>query len=106
MAALLLIAVAWIYIVLLMVAAEAFGPGGSVLGAVVTFLGYGVLPLGIVLYLGSTGIRRRRRAAADTDASSGPEEPPPASVSASAAGDPGGGGHAAGDAVAPEREEP
>ena len=107
MAALLLIAVAWIYIVLLMAAAEAFGPGGSLLGALVTFVGYGVLPLGIVLYVGSTGIRRRRRLAADErgDASFGPTSVlKPASDSA--ADDPGRGGHPASEAVAPVGEEP
>ena len=46
------IALGWGYVVLMMVLAEALGPDGSVLGAIVTALLYGVLPLGIVLYIG------------------------------------------------------
>ena len=86
-----IVAIGWAYVVLMMVLAEALGPGGSVLGAIVTLLLYGVLPLGIVLYIG--GARRRARArhralAALDDV------------------DPGRGGQAAGAAVAPVREEP
>jgi len=84
----LIVAVGWAYVVLMMVLAEAFGPSGSILGALVTLLLYGVLPLGIVLYIGGTRARARGRAAA-----------------ASGDLDPGRGGQAPGDAVAPEREE-
>lgn len=91
-----IVALAWIYVVLLMALAEATSAGGSVLGAVVTFVGYGVLPLGIVLYLmGSPGRRRRRRA----------EEDAAVSDAVARQGQPDGGGHPARDAVAPEREE-
>ena len=114
MAVLLLIAVGWIYIVVLMAAAEAFSPSGSVLGAVVTFVLYGVLPLGVVLYIGSTGLRRRARARADATTVTGsrsdasPVEPAVAKAPRDSArgGDPGGGGHAAGAPLPPEREEP
>jgi len=83
-----IVAVGWAYVVLMMVLAEAFGPTGSILGAFVTLLLYGVLPLGIVLYIGGTRARARRRAAATSGDL-----------------DPGRGGEAAGDPVAPEREE-
>jgi hypothetical protein len=86
-----LVAVAWIYVVLLMAVAEAISPQGSVLGAVVTFVLYGVLPLSIVLYIIGTPARRRRRQRAEAAAAS--------------AATPDRGGHAAGDAVTPEREE-
>lgn len=69
MAVLLLIAIGWMYVVVCMAAAEALGPGGSVLGAILTFLGYGVLPLGVVLYVGSSGIRRRAREKAERETS-------------------------------------
>ena len=85
----LIVAIGWAYVVLMMVLAEALGPGGSVLGAFVTLLLYGVLPLTIVLYIGGT----RRRARARRAASSGDV-------------DPGRGGEAPGDAIAPVREEP
>ena len=85
----LIVAVGWTYVVLMMVLAEALGPGGTVLGAIVTLCLYGLLPLAIVLYIGNTRARARARRAAK----------------ASGDVDPGGGGQAAGDAVAPVREE-
>lgn len=54
-----LIAIAWIYVVLLMSIAEATNTTGTVLGAVITFLLYGALPLALVLYLMRTPARRR-----------------------------------------------
>ena len=59
------VALAWIYVVLMMSLVEALSPQGSVLGAVFTFLLYGVLPLGIVLYVMGTPARRRARARAE-----------------------------------------
>ena len=56
------VAIAWMYVVLMMSLVEALSPQGSVLGAVFTFLLYGVLPLGIVLYVLGTPARRRARA--------------------------------------------
>ena len=59
-----LVALAWIYVALMMALAEAFSPQGSVLGAVITLMMYGVLPLALVLYLLSAPARRRARASA------------------------------------------
>jgi hypothetical protein len=87
-----IVAIGWAYVVLMMTLAEALGPGGSVLGAVVTLLLYGVLPMALVLYVGGTRARARARHRAAAAVRSGGV-------------DPGRGGHAAGDAVAPEREE-
>jgi len=70
----LIVAAAWIYVVLMMALAEAFSSTGSVLGAVFTFLLYGVLPLAIVLYIMATPARRRARRAAEARAT----PPPPA----------------------------
>lgn len=82
-----LVAIAWIYVVLMMAAAEALSSQGTLLGAVFTFVLYGVLPLSVLMYiLGTPGRRRARRAAESTA--------------------PDGGAHAPGDAVAPERKEP
>ena len=59
-----LIAIAWIYVVLMMAVAEALSSQGTLLGAAFTFLLYGVMPLSIVLYIvGSPGRKRARRAA-------------------------------------------
>jgi hypothetical protein len=54
-----LIVIAWLYVTLLMALAEAFSSQGSVLGAIITFLLYGVLPMSLVVYLGGTPLRRR-----------------------------------------------
>ena len=87
-----LVALGWIYVVLLMTVAEALAPNGTLLGAVITFIFYGLLPLAIVLYLVGTPARRRalraaealQRSVAQPDRSS----------------------HAPGDPVPPKREEP
>jgi hypothetical protein len=88
-----LIAVAWIYVVVLMALAEAFSGGSSWLGAMITLLLYGALPLAIALYLLATPARRsaRRRAAAASAVGGG--------------ADPDRRDHAAGDAVAAEGKE-
>jgi mannose/fructose/N-acetylgalactosamine-specific phosphotransferase system component IID len=72
-----LVAIAWIYVVLMMAVAEAISPQGTVLGAIFTFLLYGALPLSIVMYLLRTPHRRRmRRAREEEEALKGQEEPP------------------------------
>ena len=45
----LVVALAWIYVVLLVAVVEAMSPHGTLLGAIFTFVFYGVLPLSIVL---------------------------------------------------------
>jgi hypothetical protein len=90
-----LVAIAWLYVVVLMAIAEGTAVGGSWLGATFTFLLYGALPLGISLYLLGTPARRRARRRAEL-----------ASAGGAGADDPDGGGHAAGDAVAPIGKEP
>lgn len=88
-----LITIAWLYVVGMMAVVEATAGNGSLLGALVTFVLYGLVPLGIVLYLWATPARRRaQRAAAASASCAGP--------------DPDRGDHAAGPPVAPEREEP
>ena len=92
----LLVGVAWIYVVLMMALAEATSPQGSVLGAAITFLLYGVLPLSVLLYIMGTPMRRkamRRREEQEAAA-------------ATSAANPDGSSHATGDPVPPEREEP
>ena len=96
-----LVAIGWLYVVVMMAVAEATGPAGSLLGAVFTFVLYGALPLAIVLYvLGTPARRSRRRREAAMAGSDG--DAPPAGASAA---DPDRGDHAAGDTVAPERKE-
>lgn len=54
-----LVAIAWMYVVLMMCLVEAASPQGSLLGAAVTFILYGLLPLALVLYLIGTPARKR-----------------------------------------------
>ncbi|HEX6706473.1 MAG TPA: hypothetical protein VF169_17070 [Albitalea sp.] len=80
----------------MMAAAEATSPNGTVVGAVFTFLLYGVMPLALVLYIGGAPARRRtRRAREDAEAAASAAVVPPD-----------GSDHAPGDPVAPVRKEP
>ncbi len=97
-----LVAIAWIYVVLMMAVAEALSAQGSVLGALVTFTLYGLLPLSIVLYLMGTPQRRRRRLKEEAEAAAAW----PAAAGAAASAPPDGSDHAAADAVSPVRKEP
>jgi hypothetical protein len=59
-----IVAIAWMYVAIMMTLAEATHPQGTILGAIITFLFYGVAPVAIVMYiLGTPGRRRARRAA-------------------------------------------
>ncbi len=88
----IVVAMAWIYVVLMMALAEAFSSQGTVLGAIFTFILYGLLPLSIVLYVMGTPARARARRAAEQAAQSDAA--------------PDGSNQAPGDAVAAEREKP
>ncbi|WP_418320454.1 hypothetical protein [Piscinibacter sakaiensis] len=87
-----LVAIGWIYVVMMMAAAELASPSGTWLGALVTIVLYGVLPVSLLMYLMGTPMRararRKREAAVD-----------------SSAGEPDAGGHPSGDAVAPVGKE-
>lgn len=91
----MLVALAWLYVALLVAVAEATHPQGSVLGALFSFLLYGLLPLAILLYVMATPARRRRRRRAAAEL---------AEREASVA-QPDAGGQPPGEAVAPKREE-
>ncbi len=58
-----LVAIAWLYVAVMMAVAEATHSQGSLLGAFITLLLYGVLPLALVLYVMGTPMRRRQRLA-------------------------------------------
>ncbi len=51
--------IAWLYVALMMAVAEATNFNGTVLGAVITFLLYGVLPITLVMYVMGTPARKR-----------------------------------------------
>ena len=90
-----LVVIAWLYVALMMAAAEAASPIGTVAGAVFTFVLYGALPVALVVYLMDTP--RRRRAIRAREA---------AERSAANSGEPDAGGEAPADPVAPVRKEP
>jgi hypothetical protein len=69
-----LVAIAWLYVTLMMALAEATHPQGTVLGAVFTLLLYGVGPLALVLYLMGTPLRRKARQASETPPPSPPQD--------------------------------
>ena len=86
-----LLAIAWLYVVVLMALAEGVSDHGTWLGAAVTLTFYGLLPLGVALYLIGTPSRRAaRRRQSDVTVGAAPD----------------GGEHAAAAAVAAKREEP
>jgi hypothetical protein len=105
--------IAWIYVVLMMSIAEATSTNGTVLGALMTFLLYGILPLSIVMYLMGAPSRRRAIKAQERQArevAKASAEPATPSVS----NQPDAGGHAPSAAnatgnpmpTAPVREKP
>lgn len=107
-----LVVIAWLYVTIMMSVAEATSSTGSVLGAIVTFVLYGLLPLSIVVYIMGTPARKRaiharamaERKEAEAEAAAAPPEP------SSPSAQPDAGSHAPagaqGGAVAPVRKEP
>ena len=93
-----LIVIAWLYVALMMAVAEATSPIGSVVGAVFTFVLYGVGPVSLVIYLIGTPARRKAIKAREADEL--------AQRAAPVSDQPDAGGEATADAVAPVRKEP
>ncbi len=89
----LLIAIAWLYVAVMMAAAEAASPVGSLLGALITFVLYGVAPVALLTYILSTPARKRALKARQEAAANSSIEPDA-------------GSHSARDAVSPMRKEP
>ncbi len=54
-----LVLIAWMYVALMMAVAEATSPIGTVLGAIVTFVLYGAVPMGVVGYIMGSPARKR-----------------------------------------------
>ncbi len=107
-----IVVIAWLYVALMMAVAEATNTNGTVLGAVFTFLLYGVAPVALVVYLISTPARRRkmrdRELAAQEaarDAARSDSLVTRAPVAPVAPVEPDAGGEPAADPVAPVRKE-
>lgn len=107
-----LVVIGWLYVALMMGVAEATNASGTVLGGVITFVLYGLLPAALVAYLLGAPSRRkaiRRQEAQEWAAqSAGAAAPPSAPAEASLKPDesalPAAGTQA--HAVAPVREKP
>ena len=54
-----IVPIAWLYVALMMAVAEATASNGTVLGAIITFVLYGLLPIGLVVYVMGTPARKR-----------------------------------------------
>ena len=93
-----IVLIGWLYVALMMAVAEATSTNGSVLGAIFTFLLYGVGPASLVVYIMATPARKRAIKAR--------EEAEREAQQQAASGEPDAGGEASADAVAPVRKEP
>lgn len=101
-----LIALGWLYVALMMAVAEATNTNGSILGAVITFLLYGVGPAALLMYiLGTPARRRKRKAQEQAEADAEAERAMQGPSSPAASGQPDAGGQAAADPVAAVREK-
>ena len=90
-----IVPLAWLYVAVMMAVVEANSTTGTLLGAIITFVFYGLLPVGLIVYVMGTPSRRRAikaKEAAERDAVRSAQ--------------PDAGSHAASDAVAPIRKEP
>ncbi len=63
-----IVAIAWIYVALMMGVAEATNTNGTVLGGIVTFILYGILPTSIIIYIMDSPRRKRVRLAREHEA--------------------------------------
>lgn len=107
----ILIAIGWLYVALMMTVAEATSTTGTVLGALITFVLYGVGPVALVLYLMGTPGRRRTRKAREAaelaDWRAAQQQTVSEAEKTGAGSDqPDASGHASADTVAPVRKEP
>jgi heme exporter protein D len=98
-----IVVIAWLYVAVLMALAEGLSSNGTWLGASVTFLLYGLLPVSVVAYIMGSPLRRKARLKQEAEELAAQQQqqqlqPPDAS------------GHAPGTAqdggVAPVREKP
>ncbi len=97
-----IVAIAWIYVTLMMSVAEASNTNGTVLGAIVTFILYGILPTALMVYLMGAPQRNKTRKAKEAAWAQGPS-------AGSSSVQPDASGHAAGGAesggITPVREK-
>jgi hypothetical protein len=96
-----IVPIAWIYVALMMSVAEATNANGTVLGAVFTFLLYGLMPVALIMYFMGTPSRKRAIRAREAQERAQAQE-----QAALAAAQPDASGQTAADAVTPVGEKP
>jgi hypothetical protein len=89
----------WFYVAFMMAVAEATSPIGTLLGAIITFVLYGLLPVGLIVYFMGSPARKRANRQAE-EAQNGANGVPIDSSQSD------GSNHAPADPVAAEREKP
>jgi len=84
-----IVVIAWLYVAVMMAAAEATHVNGSILSAIFTFIGYGLLPVGLVIYVMQSPARKKRRQALEAaeSAKQAAKSPTTASSTSNASGD-------------------
>lgn len=70
-----LVLIAWLYVTVMMAVAEATSAQGTLLGAGITFVLYGLLPIAIVGYILGTPAREQALAASAADPDAGSHAP-------------------------------
>jgi hypothetical protein len=104
-----IVPIAWIYVALMMSVAEATNSNGTVLGGVVTFVLYGLLPVALVLYImGTPGRKRLLRAQQEEERATykGHQTTGDAASGQTLVDAPDAGRHTPADPVAPVGKEP
>ncbi|WP_394788932.1 hypothetical protein [Rhodoferax sp.] len=90
-----IVPIGWLYVALMMAVAEATNTTGTILGGIVTFVLYGLLPVALVVYLMGAPARRKAIKAREAQQQASTSADPPDA-----------GSHAAADGLASVREEP
>jgi len=104
-----IVPIAWLYVAILMSAAEATNSNGTVLGALITFFLYGILPVALVVYIMATPARKRalreKEAHEAATATSAARGAPTMQQQETSVETPDTGGHAPADTLPPVRKE-
>lgn len=95
-----IVVIAWLYVAVLMALAEGLSAQGTWLGASVTFLLYGLLPVSVVAYIMGSPMRRKARLKQEAEELAAQQQLQPPDTSSHAPG------AAQDSSVAPVREKP
>ncbi len=105
-----IVPIAWLYVALMMAVVEATSSTGTLLGALFTFVLYGVGPVALVVYLMGGSARKRAIRAREAEEARAAAADVSGTASGNASGEPDAGSHAPAttesDAVAPMGKVP